>query len=431
MKFWPLLEYLLKILRLPKWIEKFLVRKTRKRFYTASTSNCASPEKRIELVVDLSVVSGHDAGTGIQRVVNAIYHSLEQNPPSNCLVTTASGAGKLGYCYIQGRGADKIVGEVIQPKLGDIFIGLDFSTHAVFRHRKQLYQLKSKGVRFVFLIHDLLPELEPSWFTARSVKSYRRWIRVVSIVADHVVCNSRDTERKFRKFIKTRYGFGEQEIQTSVIPLGWDFRKSVLTRGYSDSFRLLFPVLKRTSFVLCVGTIEPRKGHWELLRAFKSLWAQIGFEYKLVLVGRPGWNTSDLQAEILNHNYFSTKLYWFSDASDEELELLYGACTGVIVSSKGEGFGLPVIEALGHRKPVLARSLDVYRDLGLLGVSYFDNDRPDQFADCILQWLKKIENGCIDLGELPEYSWNESYQAFVRSCGLVLSHQKGVDCGAA
>ncbi len=431
MNFPALFETVQKNLRLPKWIEGPFVRRIRQQLSSRFPPNNATAEKQTELVIDLSVISDHDPGTGIQRVVNAIYRSLEENPPHNCHVTTASGAGKLGYRYIQGRGADKITGGVIQPNRGDCFIGLDFSTHAIFRHRKQLYQLKSKGVRFVFLIHDLLPELEPLWFTARSVTSYRRWIRVVSTIADHVVCNSKDTERKFRQFVKNRYGFGLQEIETSVIPLGWDFRASSFTKGLSASFERIFPALQETPFVLMVGTIEPRKGHWALLKAFDSLWAQYGSDYKLVLVGRPGWNTDDLQAEILNHPHFCRGLYWFSDASDEVLELLYGSCAGVIVGSKGEGFGLPVIEAVGHRKPVLARSLDVYRDFGLSGVSYFHDDRPDQLANRILQWLQEIESGAIGAGEVPVYNWNESYRTFVSSCGLILSNRKGSNCGAA
>jgi len=53
-------------------------------------------------------------------------------------------------------------------------------------------------------------------------------------------------------------------------------------------------------FSLMVGTLEPRKGHADILAAFSELWRQ-GAENRLVLVGRMGWQIEDLRDAIRMH----------------------------------------------------------------------------------------------------------------------------------
>ena len=56
-------------------------------------------------------------------------------------------------------------------------------------------------------------------------------------------------------------------------------------------------------------------------------------------------------------------LTWLRDASDEELRLEYLEADLLVMASRGEGFGLPIVEALAHGTPVVARDLPVFREL--------------------------------------------------------------------
>jgi glycosyltransferase involved in cell wall biosynthesis len=84
-----------------------------------------------------------------------------------------------------------------------------------------------------------------------------------------------------------------------------------------------------------------------------------------------GWQIEALRDTIRNHPEHGGKLLWFDDVGDLELEQIYQACEGVIIASHAEGFGLPLIEALGHLKPVLARDLPIFRIHEERGVRYF------------------------------------------------------------
>ena len=63
-----------------------------------------------------------------------------------------------------------------------------------------------------------------------------------------------------------------------------------------------------------VGTLEPRKGHADILAAFSELWRQ-GAENRLVLVGRMGWHIEDLRDAIRMHPEYGGKLLWFDDVA--------------------------------------------------------------------------------------------------------------------
>jgi len=161
------------------------------------------------------------------------------------------------------------------------------------------------------------------------------------------------------------------------------------------------------SFVLMVGTIEPRKAHADVLAAFEVLWSQ-GVQTKLVLVGRRGWQMESFEEVLLNHEMINVYLFWLEAATDELLVHLYRECEGVIAASYAEGFGLPLIEALAFGKRVLARDIPVFRLQEPWGVCYFDaNADKYGLAKVIQTWLKSDVQSKSDAVK-QVYSWENA-----------------------
>lgn len=139
-----------------------------------------------------------------------------------------------------------------------------------------------------------------------------------------------------------------------------------------------------------VGTIEPRKGQEVILDAFDHMRAMLGAAAPdLVVVGRPGWRTEALQRRMSDHPDQGGALRWLDNASDELLEALYDRAALVVMPSRGEGFGLPVTEALRHGRKVLARDIPVFRELQSDGLYYFQSDVPAALAEDIVETLGK------------------------------------------
>ena len=136
--------------------------------------------------------------------------------------------------------------------------------------------------------------------------------------------------------------------------------------------------------ILMVGTVEPRKAYAEAIAAFEHLWAKFPTNAPdLVIVGKAGWKTANLQQRIRTHPEQGRQLFWLDRVSDEALCNLYDSCRGVLIASHGEGFGLPLLEAALHRRHVLARDLAVFREQGLSNVTFFDDDDPESLANAL------------------------------------------------
>jgi glycosyltransferase involved in cell wall biosynthesis len=157
-----------------------------------------------------------------------------------------------------------------------------------------------------------------------------------------------------------------------------------------------------------VGTVEPRKGHAQALAAFELLWAQ-GSEANLVIVGKQGWLVDELVAKLRQHPELNQHLFWLEGISDEYLEAVYAASTCLIAPSEGEGFGLPLIEAALHKKPMIARDLPVFGEVAGEHAFYFSGLAPKDLVDAIIAWLALSQKNLHPKSEgIPYLSWQES-----------------------
>ena len=104
-----------------------------------------------------------------------------------------------------------------------------------------------------------------------------------------------------------------------------------------------------------------------------------GEDVEFVLVGRPGWARPELIDRLAVLHRSARPLTWLRDASDEELRLEYLDADLLVMASRGEGFGLPIVEALAHGTPVVARDLHVFRELLGDQAAYFARD--EELAD--------------------------------------------------
>jgi glycosyltransferase involved in cell wall biosynthesis len=170
--------------------------------------------------------------------------------------------------------------------------------------------------------------------------------------------------------------------------------------------------------ILMVGTIEPRKGYDAAIPAFEYLWEEKGAGAPdLVIVGRSGWRTQALQDQLCNHPEFGRRLYWFKDVSDEDLCRLYEGCRGVLMASRGEGMGLPLLEAATHGCAILARDLPVFREQLLPGITFFDSDRRDVLGRAVMELAGGLE-------QRPEPNaglrgWHDSVAGLLGAIGLL------------
>lgn len=381
------------------------LRIVRSRLATASAVEASSSSGRQRLYIDLAVISRHDAGTGIQRVVRALALALIAEASNEWDVSFVAADRHQSYHSISWPDATAPVDPFpIKGRPGDVFLGLDFSLDTVHRHRRQLAGFRRSGMSMWFLVCDLLPVERPEWFSPNNVVRYKSWLQTIAGIADGFLCISDQTQDDLRRVLDQYAGLTDG-YRTAILPMGYAIKESLLTTTVEVDAPPRFDVSAR--FSLMVGTLEPRKGHADIIAGFSALWAR-GADERIVLVGRRGWHVEGLCAAIRAHPEHGRKLWWFDDVDDFELESIYRACEGVIIGSHAEGFGLPLIEALGHDKPVLARDLPIFHMHRGLGVRYFPADADAQLlAESIETWLHNIRAGLV-VTKRPKADWRKS-----------------------
>lgn len=366
-----------------------------------------SPRRRRRLYVDMAVISNHDAGTGIQRVVKALANSLIKETSIEWDVQFVSARRKRRYFHIAWPHPQASINpEEMRANFGDVFLGLDYSLDTVRRHRCQLEQFRRQGGVLWFLVHDLLPLHHPEWFSRNTIIRYKAWLGILSGIADGYFCNSLHTETELKDALRAGYGCSTG-FMTKVLPMGHVIHDPCDSDVDPYATALMAELNSLQPFTLMVGTLEPRKGHIDVIDAFDELWRR-GCQERLVFIGRLGWKVEYLRDTIMGHPEYGKRLIWLDAIDDRELFYSYGLCTGVIIASRGEGFGLPLIEALGRGKPVLARDLPVFRVHENNGVRYFPAEA--QFLDLaksVEEWLNAIRTGSIVVTP-PMTDWDSS-----------------------
>lgn len=266
------------------------------------------------------------------------------------------------------------VGKLFRP--GDVLlsVGLDWD-HAfpavLDRLRRQ------RGVRIVTCCYDLIPVLYPQYCAEDMVGLFTRHFLNLARGSDLVLCISRQSERDFLGFV-ARHGMPAPA--TCVFPLGDN-----VPDGGSGAVSPQVRALCEEPFILFVSTIERRKNHEVLYRAYHLLCAEgrgAGLP-KLVFVGMPGWGVQDFLKDVELDPLTRDLVVVLNRVTDAELAVLYRHARFCVFPSFYEGWGLPVGEALAMGKAVLSSDRGSLVEAGGQFARYVDPWNPRAWAEAI------------------------------------------------
>lgn len=103
-------------------------------------------------------------------------------------------------------------------------------------------------------------------------------------------------------------------------------------------------------WVLAVGTVQPRKNYQLLIQAFGKIADR--FPHNLVITGGKGWLFDDILAEVSKQG-LDGRVIFTGFVDDVDLPAIYSGATALAFPSLYEGFGLPILEAMGCGTPVI------------------------------------------------------------------------------
>jgi glycosyltransferase involved in cell wall biosynthesis len=246
--------------------------------------------------------------------------------------------------------------------------------------------LKRKGIKTVVSVHDLIFLRYPQFYTF-----FDRYIHKIKAQysvrnADVVVAVSEQTKYDIIEFF---------DIQPEKIEVVYQGCQDVFKQTFSEEDKAA--VLQKFNlpkhFILNVGTIEERKNILVGVKAIQDL------DTHLVIVGSET-NYTQRVKEYIAANNLGSKVFFLKGVSNEELAMLYQLAQLFIYPSLFEGFGIPIIEALFSRTPVVTSKGGCFGEAGGPSTIYVDASNIDEVKQAIIQVLsddalrtKMIHNG--------------------------------------
>jgi glycosyltransferase involved in cell wall biosynthesis len=236
------------------------------------------------------------------------------------------------------------------------------------------FRMKNSSSWHIIRVHDVFPLSNPEWFNKRSVLAFRQSMsRAIQGERTVFVCNSVTTKNNILELFPKMTG------STIVIycnpqklPMMNSKNCSCLGCQYSCN-------RESNSFLLAVGTVEPRKNYEAMIEISNHK----EVETDIVVVGKPGWKSKRTQKLLRN----SERITWLSDCCDFALDQLYRNCAAFISTSLNEGFNLPAGEARLYGKRLILPKLPIYDELYGQEYESYKND---------LELLRHIKESAIN-----------------------------------
>jgi glycosyltransferase involved in cell wall biosynthesis len=214
--------------------------------------------------------------------------------------------------------------------------------------------LRIPAVPIVYDLAAFEPSMRPN---RRSTLIERATLGVAVRRSAAVLAISQATAEHLAKRFPAAWG------KTVVAPLGV---ASTLEDSLTPTEAARLPA---PGFVLAVGTLEPRKNLPRLVAAYGSLDDAEQARHRLVVVGANGWQTDETLSALRSLGERCVMLGYVSDAALAEL---YRRCAVFCYPSLGEGFGLPVLEAMATGAAVVTSQISSMPEVGGNAVEYVD-----------------------------------------------------------
>jgi len=231
------------------------------------------------------------------------------------------------------------------------------------------------GWKTVLTVHDLAFWRVPASHSAAS-RAYYDGLRRSVEQASRVICVSDATRRDLLE-----YGVATEQ-RLRVVHEAPDPLFASLASGHETDAAEVTQGGGRPYFV-CVGTIEPRKNHARIIRAFAALhsrWPHDGTE--LLIVGNDGVGAPDVRALPVQLG-IADSVRFLGPLPATEIARLYQGAVGLVYPSLLEGFGLPILEAMASGCAVITSNRSAMAEVAGDAALLVDPDNEESIMESL------------------------------------------------
>lgn len=241
---------------------------------------------------------------------------------------------------------------------------------------------KLSKIKYVVTIHDLIFLRFPENYNRIDREIYKKKVEYACTTADKIIAISEQTKRDLMEFLKV------PSHKIEVI-----YQSCAASFHHISDYRYRHLVQKKynlpENYILYVGTIEKRKNLATLVEAIGKSNTQL----PLVAIGKQTDYTKEVM-DMIDKYKLGNQVALLQNVTFLDLPSIYQSANLFVYPSLFEGFGIPVLEALYSKTPVIAATGSCLEEAGGPNSIYVDPKNSDELAQ---QIDRVIENGELQL----------------------------------
>ena len=224
-------------------------------------------------------------------------------------------------------------------------------------------------IKSIVTIHDLLFLKYPSFYNYIDRKIYHFKSKLACENANKIIATSQQTKEDIIHYFN---------INANKIKVIYQSCNQAFINHSSNSKYIEFTQRElKEPFILYVGSIEERKNLLFLLQAIKNI-----KNIKLICVGRKGKYYQKI-AKFIEKNKLHNKVTFLNIQDNQQLAHIYRHSRGLVYPSLNEGFGIPIIEGMYSKIPVITSNQPIFKEIGGEHSYYFEQGNLDSLIQTI------------------------------------------------
>lgn len=293
------------------------------------------------------------------------------------------------------------------------FFEKDYIPNIINSKNLDLYHIPQNGIGFPFdynintvvTIHDLIPYTMPETVGAGYLKRFLKDMPNIIENSKGIITVSEYSKKDILKFFS---GYPEDKIFVTPLSTNSEFvpmNKDECRKKIQNEFNFNEP------YILYIGGFSKRKNVHGLINAFSRVKNSLSKKYKLVLVG-------SLKDEGLNLKKYVESLNLENDvvftgfSEDKDLPIFYNGADLFVYPSYYEGFGLPPLEAMSCKTPVITSNTTSIPEVTKNAAFLINPSLEEDLSNAIFNVLENdnLKNSLIEKGykRSLEFSWKQT-----------------------
>jgi glycosyltransferase involved in cell wall biosynthesis len=221
-------------------------------------------------------------------------------------------------------------------------------------------------------VHDLIFMRYPEFYNAADRKMYTVKTKKSCALADGIVAVSEQTKNDLIEFLDVP----KEKIHVIYQTCDENFFYDNEYTTNDNSPEKLLP----DNYILYVGTVEQRKNLLALVRAIHEL--DKTMQVTLVVVGKETSYLKEVSAYVERFG-LERRVVFMKSVNNALMPLIYRKAKAFVYPSIYEGFGIPILEALASKVPVITTRGGCFPEAAGPGSVFVDPDNAEELADAI------------------------------------------------